>query len=63
MAQRYTDKVALLRMKRGMCPECGQETQAHIPDERFWIPRQCSLRPEGVVERVVQYRRDLKEAS
>ena len=58
MAQRYTSQIAQGRMAAGNCPECGEKPAQHLSDSRFWIPRNCSLLPHGVTERIGQYRAD-----
>lgn len=58
-AQRYKTVLAHQRMESGLCPECGLEVETHTPDIRFWIPRQCSLTPAGVQDRIEQYRADV----
>ena len=57
MAQRYSDRASLARMEQGRCPECG-----YVPDHHGgWGHSTCSLRPDGVLDRIDQYRRDLAE--
>lgn len=65
MAQRYTSPVAHERMAKRMCPECGEPPEAHSTERRFWMrdPLSCSLRPDGVTDRINQYRLDHKEPS
>lgn len=63
MAQRYADDMSHWRMDNGNCPECSEKPSQHINDSRFWIPRNCSLTPAGVNERITQYRADLSTAN
>ena len=58
MAQRYTQPLALDRMKQGLCPECGLPPDTHLDDPRFWIPRDCDLLRDGVADRLAQYQRE-----
>ena len=58
MAQRYHDDMSHWRMDNGNCPECGEKPAQHLSDSRFWIPRNCSLLPQGVTERIEQYKAD-----
>lgn len=53
-AQRYTNPVALERMKAGKCPECGEPVDAHggLGGAR------CSLTDNGVAQRIYQYEQD-----
>jgi transposase len=62
MTQRYADPRAHERMDSGACPECGEKAEQHLDDGRFWIPRKCDLKPQGVIDRIEQYRQDLWEA-
>jgi hypothetical protein len=39
-------------MRANLCPECDQPAEAHLDDNRFWMPRTCSLLPKGVTERI-----------
>lgn len=55
MAQRYAAPRAQERMAQGACPECGQAAEAHIG----WWGAGCSLRDDGVADRIAQYRADL----
>jgi len=57
-AQRYTDPIAIKRMRDDKCPECGGTPESHTDSAAFWIPRgnDCSLRPHGVVERIAWQR-------
>lgn len=58
-AQRYTDPHALARMAEGRCPECNAVPDVHLggfPGAR------CSLREDGVLGRIAQYRADVKAA-
>lgn len=57
MAQRYTDPLALRRMREGRCPECGQEQRVHTG----WGAVGCSLSDNGVAERIHAYRQDRAE--
>lgn len=54
-AQRYGAGVAHDRMAANQCPECGEDAANHLADNRFWIPRNCDLMPQGVVDRIAQY--------
>lgn len=56
--QRYTGPVAVERLSRGDCPECGHTTGAH---DGAGGPNGCTLTDTGVAGRVRQYRLD-KEA-
>lgn len=58
MAQRYTHPVALSRMAIGMCPECGELPDEHSQVREFWLRSGCDLLPDGVTERINQYRAD-----
>jgi hypothetical protein len=51
--QRYAEPVAHARMDGGGCPECGAQ-----PDAHGWGANNCSLREDGVVGRIAQYRSD-----
>jgi len=62
MAQRYTQQIPRERMVSGLCPECGLPPLPHLSDTRFWIPRQCDLTREGVLDRIAQYESDLNES-
>lgn len=55
MTQRYIDEIAHNRMAKGMCPECGGNPGLH--GTLGAIPR-CSLREDGVEDRIRQYRED-----
>lgn len=57
-AQRYHDSGSWTRMAHGRCPECGETPEHHSNDPRFWVPRRCDLLPQGVRDRIEQYRRD-----
>ena len=54
-AQRYTSKIALERMEKGLCPECGRQVMEHTG---WGSPAGCSLTENGVKGRIEQYRRD-----
>jgi hypothetical protein len=56
MTQRYTDDQALVRMTHGRCPECGYPASEH----GGWV-RKCSLREDGVLDRIAQYETDLTQ--
>jgi hypothetical protein len=58
MAQRYRDPTALERMEAGNCPECGKPAESHSDRVEFWQRHGCNLLPEGVAERIEQYRID-----
>ena len=58
MSQRYTHPTAQERMARDLCPECGQPAWDHTNEVRFWVPRACDLLPQGVTDRIAQYRAD-----
>lgn len=55
--QRYTDPVALERMSKQLCPECGYTVSAHTG----WGGPGCSLTDNGVASRIYQYEQDLAE--
>lgn len=57
--QRYTHPRSLNWMALGLCPECGYAPEEHSMDARFWIPRGCSLREDGVRNRLAQFKRDV----
>jgi hypothetical protein len=61
-AQRYSDQLALDRMAEGLCPECGKIDYEHLDDNRYWIPRRCSLLPRGVTDRIEQFNSDRESA-
>lgn len=53
-AQRYTNPVALERMSKGLCPECGAS-----PDDHGGLGgARCSLTDNGVAQRIAQYEWD-----
>lgn len=52
MAQRYTDPVALERMREGNCPECGDSPDKHLDHPG------CSLTVHDALTRVMQYTLD-----
>ena len=58
MAQRYTSKTALERMAKGLCPECGRQVMEHTG---WGSPQGCTLREDGVKERIEQYRKDREQ--
>ena len=62
MGQRYAPGVAHDRMSVGGCPECAATPESHNPDPRFWVPRHCDLRPDGVHDRIAQYEADKPHA-
>ena len=57
MAQRYTNKTALERMAKGLCPECGFPVARH---DGWGGPQGCSLTDNGVAQRIYQYQQDQK---
>lgn len=57
MTQRYTDPVALDRMADNMCPECNKPAAFHNG------ATDCSLREDGVLDRIRQYHADLEGKS
>lgn len=57
MAQRYTHPVALLRMSRGLCPECGLGVDEHTG----WGNAVCSLTDNGVADRIHQHQQDVEQ--
>lgn len=61
MAQRYTDPTALERMADNLCPECGMPGSSHSTSSLFWERYGCSLRPDGVADRIAQYEEDQRE--
>ncbi len=55
MAQAYAHHpVALERMAKGLCPECGHLPSAHDG----WGGPACSLTDNGVAQRLHAYRKD-----
>jgi hypothetical protein len=50
MAQRYTNPIALDRMKDGLCPEC-----ARAPEQHTGPMSDCTLTEHGVHERIMQW--------
>ena len=53
MAQTYSDPVPRLRMKQGLCPECGNVPSRH---DGWGGPDRCSLTDMGVAQRLHAYR-------
>lgn len=62
MTQRYEGQQQRTRMEDGLCPECGGKPGIHTDNPRALIFSGCSLREDGVLDRIRQYRED-KEAS
>lgn len=58
MSQRYRDPLSHERMSANTCPECGSSAEHHNPSREFWVPRECSLTPEGVRDRITQWEED-----
>jgi hypothetical protein len=58
MPQHYTDPLAVARMARGRCPECGWVREAHTG---WGGPYGCSLTDNGVAQRIHQYLDDAKD--
>jgi len=56
--QRYVNDVAINRMHKGLCPECGGKVEDHTG----WGGPGCSLTDNGVAGRIYQYEQDLKAA-
>ena len=56
MAQRYTDQVALRRMDKGLCPECGGQEDEH---SGLGGPYGCILTDFGVWDRIRQFNLDM----
>lgn len=59
MTQRYASETAWARMLRRLCPECGQKPGEHLNAREFWMPRNCDLTRDGVVDRIQAYHDDL----
>jgi len=55
MTQRYNSKLALGRMEKGLCPECGGKVSEHTG---FGGLNGCMLTDNGVHDRIEQYRKD-----
>lgn len=51
MASLYENPVALERMAKGLCPECGHKTSDHDG----WGGPGCSLTDNGVALRIYAY--------
>jgi hypothetical protein len=62
MTQRYHDPEQRSWMAEGRCPECNYEPARHS-DQRYWGRNKCSLREDGVIDRIRQYQQDLEEAN
>lgn len=54
MSQRYKSKVALARMARGRCPECGGLPERHDG----WGGPKCGLTDNGVAQRIHRFNLD-----
>lgn len=57
MTQRYQNRLALDRMSRLCCPECGEPVGSH---GGRGSPR-CSLTDNGVVDRIAAYHAELTQ--
>jgi hypothetical protein len=57
--QRYTHPLALERMSRGECPECGNGIEYHSG----WGGPACTLTDNGVALRIHQYEQDRAAAA
>lgn len=64
MAQRYSAPIALRRLARGTCPECGIVAENHDTHPGSWfrpnLITDCPLTPDDVAEAIEQHQQNLE---